>query len=51
MLEVTAPGNEAALGVDFARIYRESELARREGVVVRLVVVAGTVPPLKPPAR
>ncbi|XP_015580484.2 pleiotropic drug resistance protein 1 isoform X2 [Ricinus communis] len=34
MLEVTTPGQEVALGVDFARIYKNSELYRRNKVLI-----------------
>ncbi len=39
MLEQTAPHNEEVLGVDFTRIYEQSELARRALTSVNLLAV------------
>lgn len=34
MLEVTAPAQEVALGVDFAQVYKDSELYRRNKALI-----------------
>ena len=42
MLDVTAPGAESALGVDFAQIYKDSPLAARAREQVRALLLCGT---------
>ena len=41
MLEITTPGMEHQLGVDFAQVYKESDLARYNPVQCQAYVLSG----------